>query len=39
MRLGEFENVDTLTLSEASLVIDALMAKRKKDRKERNETE
>lgn len=39
LRLGEFENVDTLTLSEASLVIDALMAKRKKDRKERNETE
>ena len=39
LKLGEFDNVDTLTLSEASLVINALMAKRKKDRKDRNETE
>ena len=28
-----------MTLSEASLVINALMAKRRKDRKDRNETE
>lgn len=39
LRLGEFQDVDTLTLSEASLVINALLAKRKKDRKDRNETE
>jgi DNA-directed RNA polymerase II subunit RPB4 len=39
LKLGEFDNVDTLTLSEASLVINALMTKRKKDRKDRNETE
>jgi DNA-directed RNA polymerase II subunit RPB4 len=39
LRLGEFEGVDTLTLSEASLVINALMAKRRKDRKDRNETD
>ncbi|KAL2255977.1 hypothetical protein VTK26DRAFT_2400 [Humicola hyalothermophila] len=39
LRLGEFEDVDTLTLSEASLVINALMAKRRKDRKDRNETD
>lgn len=39
LKLGEFEDVDTLTLSEASLVINALMAKRRKDRKDRNETE
>jgi DNA-directed RNA polymerase II subunit RPB4 len=39
LKLGEFQDVDTLTLSEASLVINALLAKRKKDRKDRNETE
>lgn len=39
LKLGEFEDVDTLTLSEASLVINALMAKRRKDRKDRNETD
>lgn len=39
LRLGEFHDVDTLTLSEASLVINALMTKRRKDRKDRNETE
>jgi len=39
LKLGEFQDVDTLTLSEASLVINALMAKRHKDRKDRNETE
>jgi DNA-directed RNA polymerase II subunit RPB4 len=39
LKLGEFEGVDTLTLSEASLVINALMAKRRKDRKDRNETD
>jgi len=33
LRLGEFEDVDTLTLSEAALVLNALMAKRRKDRK------
>lgn len=38
LRLGEFQDVDTLTNSEASLVINALMQKRKKDRKG-NETE
>ncbi|ROT36995.1 RNA polymerase Rpb4 [Sodiomyces alkalinus F11] len=37
--LGEFQNVDTLTLSEASLVINALVAKRRGDRKNVNETE
>lgn len=39
LRLGEFEDVETLTLSEAALVINALITKRKKDRKDRNETE
>ncbi|KXX81710.1 DNA-directed RNA polymerase II subunit rpb4 [Madurella mycetomatis] len=39
LKLGEFEDVDTLTLSEASLVINALMTKRRKDRKDRNETD
>ncbi|KAJ4295769.1 hypothetical protein N0V88_004471 [Collariella sp. IMI 366227] len=39
LRLGEFQDVDTLTLSEASLVLNALMAKRRKDRKDRNETD
>ena len=39
LKLGEFENVETLTLSEASLVIHALMNRRRKDRKDRNETE
>lgn len=37
--LGEFQHVDTLTLSEASLVINALVSKRKGDRKNVNETE
>ena len=32
LQLGEFENVDTLTLSEAALVINALVAKRRNDR-------
>ena len=39
LKLGEFNDVDTLTLSEASLVINALMTKRRKDRKDRNETD
>lgn len=39
LKLGEFEDVDTLTLSEANLVLNALLAKRRKDRKDRNETE
>lgn len=37
--LGEFQDVDTLTLSEASLVINALVAKRRNDRKGFQETE
>jgi DNA-directed RNA polymerase II subunit RPB4 len=37
--LGEFQDVDTLTLSEAALVINALVAKRRNDRKNVNETE
>ena len=41
LKLGEFQDVDTLTLSEASLVINALIAKRRKDAKGRpiNETD
>lgn len=37
--LGEFQDVDTLTLSEAALVINALVSKRRNDRKNVNETE
>ena len=39
LNLGEFRNVDTLTLSEAALVLNALVAKRRNDRKNVNETE
>ncbi|PHH61843.1 hypothetical protein CDD81_7771 [Ophiocordyceps australis] len=39
LNLGEFQEVDTLTLSEASLVLNALVAKRRNDRKNMNETE
>ncbi|KAG5980521.1 hypothetical protein E4U55_003936 [Claviceps digitariae] len=39
LNLGEFQHVDTLTLSEASLVLNALVAKRRNDRKNINETE
>jgi DNA-directed RNA polymerase II subunit RPB4 len=39
LKLGEFEGVETLSLSEASLVINALVAKRRNDRKNVNETE
>lgn len=39
LKLGEFENVDTLTLSEASLVINALISKRRNDRKNFQESE
>lgn len=39
LKLGEFENVDTLTLSEASLVINALVSKRRNDRKGFQESE
>ena len=39
LNLGEFQNVDTLTLSEAHLVLNALVAKRRNDRKNVNETE
>lgn len=39
LNLGEFQYVDTLTLSEASLVLNALVAKRRNDRRNINETE
>ena len=39
LKLGEFQDVDALTHSEAALVINALVAKRKNDRKNVNETE
>ncbi|RCI15332.1 hypothetical protein L249_6527 [Ophiocordyceps polyrhachis-furcata BCC 54312] len=39
LNLGEFQNVDTLTLSEAALVLNALVAKRRNDRKNVNETD
>ena len=39
LRLGEFQDVDALTHSEAALVINALVAKRRMDRKNVNETE
>ena len=39
LQLGEFQDVDTLTLSEASLVINALVSKRRADRRNVNETE
>ncbi|KAH6670678.1 HRDC-like protein [Tricladium varicosporioides] len=39
LKLGEFQDVDALTHSEAALVINALVAKRKVDRKNVNETE
>ncbi len=39
LNLGEFQNVDTLTLSETALVLNALVAKRRNDRKNVNETE
>lgn len=39
INLGEFQEVDTLTLSEAALVINALVSKRRNDRKNINETE
>lgn len=39
VNLGDFQDVDTLTLSEASLVINALVAKRRKDGRGVNETE
>lgn len=39
LNLGEFQEVDTLTLSEAALVINALVAKRRNDRKNVNDTE
>ncbi|KAL6872323.1 HRDC-like protein [Trichoderma longibrachiatum] len=39
LNLGEFQDVDTLTLSEAALVLNALVAKRRNDRKNINETE
>ncbi|OAA53777.1 DNA directed RNA polymerase 2 polypeptide d [Niveomyces insectorum RCEF 264] len=39
LKLGEFEGVETLSLSEAWLVINALEAKRRNDRKNVNETE
>jgi len=39
LKLGEFQGVETLSLSEAWLVINALVAKRRNDRKNVNETE
>ncbi|KAF4998817.1 DNA-directed rna polymerase ii subunit rpb4 [Fusarium heterosporum] len=39
LNLGEFQDVDTLTLSEAALVLNALHAKRKNDRRNVNTTE
>jgi DNA-directed RNA polymerase II subunit RPB4 len=39
LKLGEFQDVDALTHSEAALVINALVQKRKMDRKNVNETE
>lgn len=39
LKLGEFQDVDALTHSEAMLVINALVAKRRMDKKNINETE
>lgn len=39
LRLGEFQHVDALTHSEASLVINAVVQKRRADKKNVNETE
>ncbi|KAN0093501.1 RNA polymerase Rpb4 [Hyaloscypha variabilis] len=39
LNLGEFQNVDALTLSEASLVINAVLAKRTKEGKNTNQNE
>ena len=39
INLGEFQEVDTLTLSEAALVISALVAKRRNEHKDVNENE
>jgi len=39
LRLGEFQNVDALTHSEAALVINALVSKRRQDGRQVNETE
>ncbi|KAL2070981.1 hypothetical protein VTL71DRAFT_14007 [Oculimacula yallundae] len=39
LKLGEFQDVDALTHSEAALVINALVAKRRMDKKNVNETE
>ncbi|KAI1094811.1 RNA polymerase Rpb4 [Rostrohypoxylon terebratum] len=39
LKLGEFQDVDTLTLSETALVINAIVAKRRIERKNVNETE
>lgn len=39
LNLGDFQDVDTLTFSEAALVLNALVAKRRNDRKDVNGTE
>ena len=39
LKLGEFQDVDALTHSEAALVINALAQKRRGERKGANETE
>ena len=39
LKLGEFQNVDTLTMSEAALVLNALNTKRRQEHKNINNTE
>jgi hypothetical protein len=39
LNLGEFQNIDALTLSEASLVINAVLAKRTKEGRNMNQNE
>ncbi|KAK7745242.1 RNA polymerase B [Diatrype stigma] len=39
LNLGEFENVQPLTLSETALIINALTSKRRNERKNQNDTE
>ncbi|KAH8179673.1 RNA polymerase rpb4 domain-containing protein [Sarocladium implicatum] len=39
LNLGEFSDTETLTYSEASLILNALMTKRRNDRKDPNATE
>jgi DNA-directed RNA polymerase II subunit RPB4 len=39
LKLGEMQDSEALTVSEAALVLNALLAKRKKDRKTSNNNE